>query len=291
MRTFFRFFWKSREGIPSYMVYIGTMLGSIFAIHMFTLFCVLVKENYHDYIGLLFYDVLGTMIAAFGFCLWSDQLLHFSTAGGVSRRTFLKGMAVCTPAAALLTALAMQIIYMITDGIYIATGNRLGNFATAVTDIYNHNDFPPTLSFRLVVSNISLIFCAVIVAYTIALIYVGVRRRFNIPAAFVSAGALAYFYYFMFYEPFNYVTTNGYYSAASFCDWIMHNIGAWTDPAYQLKMSQYVHISGVAEQDTFWSSLAAVVSLALICFYAVYFIYSLLIRKTPVRGKEEEGAI
>lgn len=294
MRTFLRFLLKSREGLRSYLVFISVIMAALFAAHLFTLFAVLIPEQYDDYLDIMIYELFGTAAAAYGLSRWTDSVLHYSVAGSISRRTFLKGMAIALPGAAAVTALLMQAVYMITDGIYVMNGNRLGSFATASVVVFL-NDYPPTLHFRLITANLTIWFCALLLAFSIGLIFVGARRRFNLPTAFAAAGGLAFLYRILLLSPYDIILYGNDYTwhyCTSIAEYSIELIGSWIDPAGFIEMQKYNYPDAIlTAQDTFWSGIAAMIALTLICFFIVYAVFILMVKKAPVRGKEQEGEI
>ena len=275
MRDYIRYVLRGREGLRSYLVFLGVVFGGIFVI-MLVLLGVFVAEKVTDRISMMLYEVLGTGAAAIGFTLMTDRLLRISASMGVSRRSFLRTTAFLSPLLALLTTAVVALFFVITDGVYRLGGSSLagiGNVFGYYDIFYEYSAYQPRMAFY----SLALVFCIALFLYTFALLYVGLKWRFNRPAAAIVTGISLFFCYFNIID--------SYFMSEE----IVRAITEKIDPDYMLE--RYGAPIGSTSTFSYWDRLLVPVALAVIWYLVMYAVFVLLMRRTAVCGKEEEGLI
>ena len=172
MRKFFRYALRSSEGLREYLMLLGSVLGACFLINLILLI-VLVANNYYEKAMMSLYEIVGAVAAGFGCASLADRLLRTSVSFGVSRKTYLRGMLCVLPVFALITTVMIQLALFLTDGIFRLAGYRLLYVANRIYN--NESNYDP----RMLVLNLTVIFCLCIAAYALALLYAGCKSRFN----------------------------------------------------------------------------------------------------------------
>lgn len=271
MRAFLGYTFRGREGLFSYLAYLGAALLGMFLLHMVILGAML-YDGYYDHIDLMLYEHYTPMIAAVFFGITVSRLMRIAVNGGTSRLSFILGTGAAAPVFALITAAAIQLVYTITELIYRAFGMEVYCFVTI--DIWQcPNEL--MLRPRTMIMNISVMFCMLMISYSLALLFVGIKNRIKTPAAAIITGGVVFFYW---------LCQDGYIGLLRD---IFERLHDYLDQAESMIAPERYGEFYIGEVPlTFSGFIGTFTAFGLVMFIILYAVYAALTFRVPVRGKE-----
>ena len=276
MREFLRFSFKSREGLLSYLAMFGSCLLGLFLIHLLLL-GILKYDGDSGITEIVIYEWAGAVCAGVSLAVTGGRMLRIAVNGGTSRKSYLYGMGIVSLVFSVISAAAIQLVYIITDLIFECFGMELDYFTHIFMVI--HADYSKKinlLSPKIIFFNMIVILLLVLLAYTAALIYMGLKNRVGKKTGLAAAGLLG----------FTYLISYAYYDIGVFrnifawLQYILYNIDdsiLASDPAFK----EYL----IEPEFSYLEAVGIFVSVGLGFFAAAYLIYFLLARRAPVRGR------
>lgn len=274
MREYIRFVMRSRDGLFTYLTALLTVLGVLFAVHMIFL-AALLLQGFHDHFSLMLYEVIGTGAGGIACMVMTERMLRICVSGGISRKSFLRGHFRILPWLAMLSTAAISLVYLITDGIFRLTGNVFDSFASVLfLGEFGDSQYQP----RIILLNLTLLFCLELAVYMVAMLFVGVKNSFGLPAGLMTAGAIGLLCYV------NLPVRSGPWSSFGLVLSLISDLGRWAD-------LKHITESGWNDMgpDIFLFSYLELAAVVLIYYLLFYGLFALLTVRVPVRGKEQEG--
>ena len=280
MREYFRYMMRSRDGLYAYLRFLLTMLGVLFGVHMFLL-AILIGADYYgadDQFGTMLYELFGIDAGGVACVVMTERLLRVCVSSGVSRKSFLKGQLLMMPLFALVTSAVIMLVSVLTDGVYRLFRIQFNSLAAQL--FYITNQYQP----RVLVYNLTVIFCIELLFYSFGLLIIGFRQRFNLGVGLIAAAVPGSYIFMSLYDVPITLYKLSYPVLLIQC--VYHNIRDWLD-IERIAGEGMTSVAGM-RPDHFWVWLLMLAACAVIWYLLCYGVFSLLTARVPVRGKERE---
>lgn len=273
MRGFFRYVFRSSEGFRDYLMFMGAVAGGLFAVHMIMLITMAIDNITGSMISM--YELPCVCAAGFGCAAMADRLLRVSVSFSLSRKSYLRGMLCVLPVLMLITTAGIQLVFMLTDGIFRLAGRSLDCLSFEMTYIeFAESSYQP----RIFILNLTVVFCLCMLASGAALLYTGAKNRFNRIAGAIAAGLYCIFCYHRFLL----ASDNDSGFLHYFIESVLYDEEA-IRPADFMEM--------ILESDCFSLGILMLIALTAVWYLLIYAVFAMLTKRAGICGKEQEGQI
>lgn len=282
MGEFIRFAFRGKEGLRRYLKYFGLSLGVLFLFHIILLIAEIISVNFrNDWKNI--YESAGAAAAGIIFGMVLYDLIKISLHNGTSRASILVGSGAAALTFGMISSVMIEIVYLITDGIYRLSDMRLDCIIMCEyrhdwaggehLSMQNMNDLLAHDP-RFIFFCISEIFLLVMLGYTAVMVFLAVKQRTNLFVASIASAVTAYCYFNLFIDYDGSVTLRGQLMT-----------GLRENMVY---IGEILHPDPMAP-DQYGSCLGAVIAFlttALMVFMIGYLIYAIFILRAPASERK-----
>ena len=208
MGEFLKLSFRSKEGLRAYLKWFGLCLGALFLLHMTALIIGLVNDNYSDGWKNI-YESTGSVAAGavFGTVLYG--LTQISLQNGTSRLSLVVGTGALALVFGALSAVLIEAVYLVTDGIFRLAGMRLdcivmsdGRYTFASGEDLGRRAMNDLLAYdpRFIFFTMCETLLLILLCYTAVIVFLAVKRRTNLFGGAIAAAVTAYCYESLFID-------------------------------------------------------------------------------------------